>query len=109
MFEDTITIIRIRDESYTKEIRRNVNFIHSNSISNEKIGVKNNNSGTVFIPTNKEIELKIGDLIIEGEVKENMSDDKRLSYFQNNYEVYEVNTITKLLNGSLPHYEIGVK
>ena len=42
-------------------------------------------------------------------MKENKSDDKRLSYFQNNYDVYEVNTITKLLNGSLPHYEIGVK
>lgn len=109
MFGDTITVLHINNDMYSKDTIENVYFEHSEGVANEKLGEKSNNSGTIIIPTEKEVKIIKGDIIIEGNIKENLEENKRLSYFQKKYTTYKVVSVDDLRKGDLPHYEIGVK
>ena len=112
MFQDEITVFHLNEETneYEKQYFDNLYFEHTKGISIEKSGEKASNSGTIIIPTEKEIKIYEQDIIVEGKIDEILDKDKRLNYLKSKYTTYEVIAVDDLRKGdNIPHYEIGVK
>ncbi len=110
MFQDKITVIHLNEESeYEIQYFEDLYFEHTKGISIEKLGEKASNSGTIIIPTEKEIKIYEKDIVIEGKINEILDKERRLSYLKSKYTTYEVISVDDLRKGDLPHYEIEVK
>ena len=111
MFQDSITVFHLNDETdeYEKQYFEDLYFDHTKGVSIERLGEQSNNSGTIIIPTEKEIAIYEKDIVIEGKIEDDLDQDKRLSYLKSKYTVYEVVAVDDLRKGDLPHYEIEVK
>lgn len=110
MYEDEITVFHLNEDSnYTKKYFKDLYFEHSKGVSIEKLGEKSSNSGTIIIPTEKNIEIYEKDIVIEGNITEKLDENKRLSYLKSKYITFEVIAVDDLRKGGLPHYEITVK
>lgn len=111
MFQDEITVFHLNKETseYERQYFENLYFDHTKGISIEKLGEKASNSGTIIIPTEKEIKIYEKDIVIEGKINEILDKERRLSYLKSKYTTYEVISVDDLRKGDLSHYEIGVK
>ena len=111
MFQNEITVIHLNEETNEYELQyfENLYFEHSKGVSIEKLGEKASNSGTIIIPTEKEIRICEKDIVIEGKINEILDKEIRLSYFKSKYTTYEVIAVDDLRKGEIPHFEIEVK
>lgn len=111
MFQDSITVFHLNDDTneYEKRFFENLYFEHTKGVSIEKLGEKSNNSGTIIIPTEDNVEIYEKDIVIEGKIEDKLDQDKRLAYLKSKYTIYEVIAVDDLRKGDLPHFEIEVK
>lgn len=67
-------------------------------------GLEKGSTGSITIPTTKELNMTTEDYIVEGIVE----DEFDLLALQSKYQVFKVVSIDDNRKGGLPHYKIGV-
>ena len=67
-------------------------------------GLEKGSTGSITIPTTKELNITTEDYIVEGIVK----DEFDLLALQSKYQVFKVISVDNNRKGGLQHYKIGV-
>ena len=92
------------DEIFTRLSFDKVYFRHNKKTNLIDKGLEKGSTGSITIPTTKELNISTDDYIVEGIV-----DDKfDLSTLQEKYQVFKVVSVDDNRKGGLPHYKIGV-
>ena len=111
MFNDSITVFHLnKDNTYSKYTYTDLYFEHNKGIAIADKGVENASSGTIIIPTTKEISIREKDSIVDGIIEDELDEKNRLSSLQQKYTVYTVLSVDDLRKkSSLAHWEVVVK
>lgn len=104
-FIHQITVYHFEDDEKVSIIHfKQVYFRHNKKINQIDKGVQMASTGTIYIPTTENIEIKENDIIIEGIIQ----DEYNLSELQNKYQVFNVVSVDDNRKGNLQHFKIGV-
>ena len=103
-FIHSITVYHIENDAATSTTFQGVYFRHnkkSNLIDN---GIEKGSTGSITIPTTNEINVFVGDYVIEGIIE----DEFDLKTLMKKYQVFKVVSVDDNRKGGLQHYKIGV-
>lgn len=104
-FIHNITIYHIQDEENPTILHfNNVYFRHTRKVNVIDKGIENASSGSITIPTTDDINVSIGDIVVEGSV-EDAYDYRTLS---KTYHLYRVLSVDDNRKGNLQHWKLGV-
>ena len=104
-FIHQITVYHFEDnESVSKIHFKQVYFRHNKKSNRIDKGVQMASTGTIYIPTTEDIEIKTDDYIIEGI----LNDEFDLNSLMEKYQVFKVVSIDDNRKGGLQHFKIGV-
>lgn len=92
------------DENISKIHFKEVYFRHDKKLNRIDKGVQMASTGTIYIPTTENVDIKDEDYIVEGIIK----DEFDLLALQNKYQVFKVVSVDDNRKGSLQHFKIGV-
>lgn len=99
-FKDTATFFRF-DDKVRRNVYNNICFKKAFSIESNEAGDSNNSKAIIIIRTDRDLDVKIGDYIVEGFT--NIEDYSELI---NKCAVYRINSIQDNRKGGLPHLKI---
>ena len=102
-FIHKITVYHI-SESVTTIHYNQVYFRHNKKSNLIDKGLEKGSTGSITIPTTQDVEIKVGDYIVEG----NISDSFDLKELMKKYQVFQVVSVDDNRKGGLQHYKIGV-
>lgn len=109
MFDDDITVFHLNDDStFSKCQFEDVYFEHNKRIKQVDKGVENASTGLIVIPLDSEIDIHEKDIVVDGLIEENLTDNFRISELKKKYEIYTVVSVDNCRKGGLPHWEVGV-
>lgn len=104
-FIHQITVYHFKDdESASITHFKQVYFRHNKKVNQVDKGIQTASTGTIYIPTMKNIDIKTDDYIIEGIVKDKFD----LASLMNKYKVFKVVSVDDNRKGGLQHFKIGV-
>lgn len=104
-FKNKITVYHFKDDQNIERIPfKKVYFRHTKKINSIDKGIQTASTGTIIIPTIKDIDIKTDDYVIEGIVK----DEFDLTSLMNRYQVFKIVSVDDNRKGGLQHYKIGV-
>lgn len=104
-FIHQITVYHFKDDESVYKIHfKQVYFRHNKKINQIDKGVQTASTGTIYIPTTENIDIKIDDYIIEGIV----NDEYNFIDLKKKYQVYKVISVDDNRKGGLKHFKIGV-
>lgn len=104
-FIHTITIYHLDDDdNATREVFEGVYFRHNKKANVIDKGLERASSGSITMPTTSEINVSIGDIVIEGSIE----DDYDYRLLASNYHLYKVLSIDDNRKGHLQHWKLGV-
>lgn len=104
-FIHTITIYHLDDEdNATRQVYSNVYFRHNKKANVIDKGIERASSGSITIPTTDDLNISIGDIVIEGIIE----DDYDYRTLMNTYHLYKVLSIDDNRKGHLQHWKLGV-
>lgn len=92
------------DENVSKIHFKQVYFRHNKKINQIDKGVQTASTGTIYIPTNENIDIKTDDYIIEGVI----NDEFDFNSLMEKYQVFKVVSVDDNRKGKLQHFKIGV-
>lgn len=92
------------DENISKIHFKKVYFRHDKKLNRIDKGVQMASTGTIYIPTTENVDIKDEDYIVEGIIK----DEFDLLALQNKYQVFKVVSVDDNRKGNLQHFKIGV-
>lgn len=92
------------DENVSKIHFKQVYFRHNKKINQIDKGVQTASTGTIYIPTNENIDIKTDDYIIEGVI----NDEFDFNSLMEKYQVFKVVSLDDNRKGNLQHFKIGV-
>ncbi len=92
------------DENISKIHFKEVYFRHDKKLNRIDKGVQMASTGTIYIPTTENVNIKDEDYIVEGVIK----DEFDLLALQNKYQVFKVVSVDDNRKGNLQHFKIGV-
>lgn len=92
------------DENISKIHFKEVYFRHDKKLNRIDKGVQMASTGTIYIPTTENVDIKDEDYIVEGIIK----DEFDLLALQNKYQVFKVVSVDDNRKGNLQHFKIGV-
>lgn len=92
------------DENVSKINFKQVYFRHNKKINQIDKGVQTASTGTIYIPTNENIDIKTDDYIIEGII----NDEFDFNSLMKKYQVFKVVSVDDNRKGKLQHFKIGV-
>lgn len=92
------------DENISKIYFKGVYFRHNKKINRIDKGVEMASTGTIYIPTTENIDIKTDDYIIEGVI----NDEFDFNSLMRKYQVFKVVSVDDNRKGSLQHFKIGV-
>ena len=104
-FKDKITVYHTEDDKiFTRLTFNKVYFRHNKKTNLIDKGLQEGSTGSITIPTIKELNISTDDYVVEGIVK----DEFDLSALQSKYQVFKVVSVDDNRKGGLQHYKIGV-
>lgn len=104
-FIHQITVYHFKDDENVYKIYfKQVYFRHNKKINQIDKGVQTASTGTIYIPTTENIDIKTDDYIIEGIINKEFD----LPSLQEKYQVFKVASVDDNRKGRLQHYKIGV-
>lgn len=104
-FIHQITVYHFEDDENVSIIHFNqVYFRHNKKINQIDKGVQTASTGTIYIPTNENIDIKTDDYIIEGII----NDEFDFNSLMEKYQVFKVVSVDDSRKGNLQHFKIGV-
>lgn len=92
------------DENVSKIHFKQVYFRHNKKINQIDKGVQTASTGTIYIPTNENIDIKTDDYIIEGVI----NDEFDFNSLMEKYQVFKIVSVDDNRKGNLQHFKIGV-
>ena len=92
------------DENVSKIHFKQVYFRHNKKTNQIDNGVQTASTGTIYIPTNENIDIKTDDYIIEGVI----NDEFDFNSLMEKYQVFKVVSVDDNRKGNLQHFKIGV-
>lgn len=92
------------DENVSKIHFKQVYFRHNKKINQIDKGVQTASTGTIYIPTNENIDIKTDDYIIEGVINEEFD----FNSLMRKYQIFKVVSVDDNRKGNLQHFKIGV-
>lgn len=104
-FIHQITVYHFKDDESVSKIHfKQVYFRHTKKINQVDKGVQTASTGTIYIPTNENIDIKTDDYIIEGVINEEFD----FNSLMKKYQVFKVVSVDDNRKGNLQHFKIGV-
>lgn len=104
-FIHQITVYHFEDDENVSKIHfKQVYFRHNKKINQIDKGVQTASTGTIYIPTNENIDIKTDDYIIEGVI----NDEFDFNSLMEKYQVFKVVSVDDNRKGNLQHFKIGV-
>lgn len=104
-FIHQITVYHFEDDEKVSKIHfKQVYFRHNKKINQIDKGVQTASTGTIYIPTNENIDIKTDDYIIEGVI----NDEFDFNSLMEKYQVFKVVSVDDNRKGNLQHFKIGV-
>lgn len=104
-FIHQITVYHFEDDENVSKIHfKQVYFRHNKKINQIDKGVQTASTGTIYIPTNENIDIKTDDYIIEGII----NDEFDFNSLMKKYQVFKVVSVDDNRKGNLKHFKIGV-
>lgn len=104
-FIHQITVYHFEDDEKVSKIHfKQVYFRHNKKINQIDKGVQTASTGTIYIPTNENIDIKTDDYIIEGVI----NDEFDFNSLMEKYQVFKVVGVDDNRKGNLQHFKIGV-
>lgn len=104
-FIHQITVYHFEDDESVSKIHfKQVYFRHNKKNNQIDKGVQAASTGTIYIPTTENIDIKTDDYIIEGIVK----DEFDFNSLMEKYQVFKVVSVDDNRKGNLQHFKIGV-
>lgn len=104
-FIHQITVYHFKDDESVSKIHfKYVYFRHNKKINQIDKGVQTASAGTIYIPTNENIDIKTDDYIIEGVI----NDEFDFNSLMEKYQVFKVVSVDDNRKGNLQHFKIGV-
>lgn len=104
-FIHQITVYHFKDDESVSKIHfKQVYFRHTKKINQVDKGVQTASTGTIYIPTNENIDIKTDDYIIEGVINEEFD----FNSLMRKYQIFKVVSVDDNIKGNLQHFKIGV-
>lgn len=104
-FIHQITVYHFKDDESVSKIHfKQVYFRHTKKINQVDKGVQTASTGTIYIPTNENIDIKTDDYIIEGVINEEFD----FNSLMRKYQIFKVVNVDDNRKGNLQHFKIGV-
>lgn len=103
-FKDEITVYHFDDDKVSILHFKYVYFRHNKKINQIDKGVQTASTGTIYIPTNENIDIKTDDYIIERVI----NDEFDFNNLMKKYQVFKVVSVDDNRKGNLQHFKIGV-
>lgn len=104
-FIHQITVYHFKDDESVSKIHfKQVYFRHNKKNNQIDKGVQTASTGTIYIPTNENIDIKTDDYIIEGIIE----DEFDFNSLMKKYQVFKVVSVDDNRKGNLQHFKIGV-
>lgn len=104
-FIHQITVYHFEDDEKVSTIYfKQVYFRHNKKVNQIDKGIQTASTGTIYIPTTENIDIKTDDYIIEGIVK----DEFDFNSLMEKYQVFKVVSVDDNRKGNLQHFKIGV-
>lgn len=104
-FIHQITVYHFKDdESISKIHFKQVYFRHTKKINQVDKGVQTASTGTIYISTTENIDIKTDDYIIEGVI----NDEFDFNSLMRKYQIFKVVSVDDNRKGNLQHFKIGV-
>ena len=104
-FIHQITVYHFEDDENVSKIHfKQVYFRHNKKINQIDKGVQTASTGTIYIPTNENIDIETDDYIIEGVI----NDEFDFNSLMEKYQVFKVVSVDDNRKGNLQHFKIGV-
>ncbi len=103
-FKDNITVYHKNNDKVSIYYFNEVYFRHNKKINQIDKGVQMASTGTIYIPTVEEINIKTDDLIIKGIIK----DEYNFLTLMKKYKVFKVVSVDDNRKGGLQHFKVGV-
>nr|DAM73469.1 MAG TPA: hypothetical protein [Caudoviricetes sp.] len=104
-FIHQITVYHFKDDESVSKIHfKQVYFRHTKKINQVDKGVQTASTGTIYIPTNENIDIKTDDYIIEGVINEEFD----FNSLMRKYQIFKVVSVDDNRKGNLQHFKIGV-
>lgn len=100
-FKQSITIYQ---EDGTRFNYNEAYFRHNKKTNLIDKGLEKGSAGTILIPTKEDINIRTGDIVIEG----NISESFEIRSFSKKYQIFKVISVDDNRKGTLQHYKIGV-
>lgn len=118
---------QLKKDEYHKTYLDGVYVEYTKNVNVIKSGMQNSNDGMVIIPEDVETDklyckpakyqdakmfwtLQEEDIIVEGHVDIEITDDYRIANLKKEYDnVYIITSVLDNRKGSIPHFEVGVK
>lgn len=104
-FIHQITVYHFKDDESVSKIHfKQVYFRHNKKVNQVDKGVQTASTGTIYIPTNENIDIKTDDYIIEGVINEEFD----FNSLMRKYQIFKVVSVDDNRKGNLQHFKIGV-
>lgn len=104
-FIHQITVYHFKDDESVSIIHfKQVYFRHNKKNNQIDKGVQTASTGTIYIPTTENIDIKTDDYIIEGVI----NDEFDFNSLMKKYQVFKVVSVDDNRKGKLQHFKIGV-
>lgn len=104
-FIHQITVYHFEDDESVYKIHfKQVYFRHTKKINQVDKGVQTASTGTIYISTTENIDIKTDDYIIEGVI----NDEFDFNSLMEKYQVFKVVSVDDNRKGNLQHFKIGV-
>lgn len=104
-FIHQITVYHFKDDESVSKIHfKQVYFRHTKKINQVDKGVQTASTGTIYIHTNENIDIKTDDYIIEGVINEEFD----FNSLMRKYQIFKVVSVDDNRKGNLQHFKIGV-
>lgn len=104
-FIHQITVYHFKDDESVSIIHfKQVYFRHNKKNNQVDKGVQTASTGTIYIPTNENIDIKTDDYIIEGVINEEFD----FNSLMRKYQIFKVVSVDDNRKGNLQHFKIGV-
>lgn len=104
-FIHTITVYHLDDEdNAVRTVYSGVYFRHNKKANVIDKGLERASSGSITIPTTDDLDVNIGDIVIEG----NIQDDYNYRTLSSTYHLFRVLSVDDNRKGNLQHWKLGV-
>lgn len=104
-FIHQITVYHFKDDESVSKIHfKQVYFRHNKKNNQIDKGVQKVSTGTIYIPTTENIDIKTDDYIIEGVINEEFD----FNSLMRKYQIFKVVSVDDNRKGNLQHFKIGV-